>query len=188
MAKFTLTNVHSDFRGYQQLITQYNLNRDKLLDKIYVKIDVWFDAHLSASLGGILDLLKENLNEISFEEMDYKIKNTLQKNNFLSYYSFLKRLDQFHTTISYQKLKPSDGRFFFSYIKNELLNRSELPHLSENLKGKIAEVIFEIFTNAQIHSETKHIYTCGQFFPKKDTIEFSIVDTGIGFKKELTLI
>lgn len=29
------------------------------------------------------------------------------------------------------------------------------------------------------------IYTCGQFFPKKHTIEFTITDTGIGFKNKI---
>ncbi|MDR4507873.1 MAG: hypothetical protein MRJ65_06500 [Candidatus Brocadiaceae bacterium] len=44
---------------------------------------------------------------------------------------------------------------------------------------KITESIYEIFVNAQIHSETDFIYTCGQFFPNKHMIEFTIKDTGI---------
>lgn len=185
MGNFILKNTHSDYKGYQQLITQYQLNKHDKFNKISVQMDVWFDAPLSASLGGILDILKENLNEINIENIHHNIEHVLKKNNFLSYYSYMRELDEYNTTIAYQKLKPTDGRFFFSYIKNKLLKRPELPHLSAVLKDKIAEVIFEIFTNAQIHSNSKQIYTCGQFFPSKNTIEFSIVDTGIGFKKRI---
>ena len=53
------------------------------------------------------------------------------------------------------------------------------------VKEKIVEAIYEIFVNAQIHSETKAIYTCGQFYPLKNKIEFTLVDTGIGFKNRI---
>lgn len=36
-----------------------------------------------------------------------------------------------------------------------------------------------------MHSETEFIYTCGQFFPNKNKIEFTIADTGIGFKNRI---
>jgi len=58
--------------------------------------------------------------------------------------------------------------------------------MSTILKSKIAESIYEIFTNAQIHSETKNIYACGQYFPHKHIIEFTITDTGKGFKKVIS--
>ena len=35
------------------------------------------------------------------------------------------------------------------------------------VKEKVIEAIYEIFVNAQIHSETQLIYTCSQFFPNK---------------------
>ena len=68
---------------------------------------------------------------------------------------------------------------------NELLSRSDLPKMTEQLKKKIAESIYEIFVNAQLHSNSEYIYTCGQFFPRKEKIEFTIVDMGIGFKKPI---
>lgn len=49
----------------------------------------------------------------------------------------------------------------------------------------MVEGIYEIFSNAQLHSETQFIYTCGQFYPKKNKIEFTLVDTGIGFKNRI---
>jgi anti-sigma regulatory factor (Ser/Thr protein kinase) len=109
----------------------------------------------------------------------------MQKNDFLSYYGYPRVVDDKHTTIKYLKLKPTDGRFFHGYIVSELLNRPELPQMTQELKKKISESIYEIFVNAQIHSETDFIYTCGQFFPSKNKIEFTITDAGIGFKNRI---
>jgi len=139
---------------------------------------------MSAALGGALDLLKENLNAINFR-LSCSIQTILQKNEFLTYFGYDKLLDCNHTTIKYLKIKPSDSRFFNNYIRTELLNRPELPQMSKVLKDKITEAIYELFVNAQMHSETKFIYTCGQFFPAKDKIEFTIVDTGIGIKERV---
>ena len=94
-------------------------------------------------------------------------------------------MDVHQTTIRFQKLTPSDAKYFKNYVVEELIGRTELPKMSEAVKEKIVESIYEMFVNAQIHSETENIYTCGQFFPAKETIEFTIVDTGIGIKNRV---
>jgi len=57
--------------------------------------------------------------------------------------------------------------------------------MTEALKRKISESIYEIFVNAQMHSKSEYIYTCGQFYPKKQKIAFTIVDMGQGFKANI---
>ncbi len=185
MSNFFLSNIHSDFDGYQNLINLYSMYKDNTWGIINVSLDVWLDANLCSALGGIMDLHKENMHDIRFHNIAPNIESILQKNEFLTYFSYPRIRDTYNTTIRYLKLSPRNGRYFFSYIKNELLERSELPDLSKILKENIAELIYEIFVNAQMHSETKHIYTCGQFFPKKKFIIFSVVDTGIGFRKKI---
>ncbi len=141
---------------------------------------------MTAALGGILDRLSSgNFNQIRFTHLDGNIKTIFQKNNFLAYYGYQREPDSSHTTIRYMKLKPTDGQFFNYYVMNELLNRQELPRLSPALKEKITEAIYEIFVNAQMHSNTEFIYTCGQFYPKKNRLEFTITDTGIGFTEKI---
>jgi hypothetical protein len=140
---------------------------------------------LTSPLGGLLDRISSNLNTIKFNQIPPDIRIILQKNGFLSHFGYARLIDANNTTIQYLKLKPTDGRFFNQYVVSELLERPELPDLSAALKKKIIESIYEIFINAQIHSETDFIYTCGQFFPKKNKIEFSITDTGVGFQKKV---
>lgn len=181
----SLRNIKNNFASFQQLISIYDDTKDLFFDNIEVVLNHWFAANMSAALGGILDRVAAEFNEISIICPNPDIERILLKNDFLSYYGHERIEDTHHTTIRFQKLKPTDGKFFNSYIVNELLARSELPKMSDAVKDKMAETIYEIFVNAQIHSNTDYIYTCGQFFPKDNKIEFTIVDMGIGFKEKV---
>ncbi len=140
---------------------------------------------MSSPLGAILDKLQDNFNTIKFTNMAPNIERSLQKNNFLSFFNFPALHDNYNTTIPYLKLQPTEGRFFNHYVFRELLRRDELPKMSEGANKKILESIYEIFVNAQIHSESEYIYTSGQFYPNKNKIEFTITDVGIGFKNKV---
>lgn len=54
--------------------------------------------------------------------------------------------------------------------------------MSAGVKNGIIEAIYEIFVNAQIHSKSKYIYSCGQFFPHKNELAFTLVDIGMSIK------
>ena len=142
---------------------------------------------MSAALGAILDKFADNFNDICFDSLSPQIEAILSKNDFLTYYGKEKIVDSNKTTIKYRKLKPTDGKFFKNYVIKELIEGHvvELLTMSNGVKEKIVEAIYEIFVNAQIHSETEFIYSCGQFFPNKNKIEFTIVDTGIGFREKI---
>jgi len=182
---FVLNNIDTSFESYQQLIRLYVENKDKFFDTIEINFQQWFSANLCSALGAALDKLINGLNTIRFNHIPPLTQTIIQKNDFLSHFGYKRLSDTNNTTITYLKLKPADGKFFHKYVSGELLNRPELPIMSPALKKKIAESIYEIFVNAQIHSETDFIYTCGQFFPKKNNIEFTITDTGIGFKNRV---
>ena len=66
------------------------------------------------------------------------------------------------------------------------MQRSEIPAMSIGLLKKFRESIFEIFSNAVLHSETEMgIFSCGQFFPKRDKLDFSVTDLGIGIRQNV---
>jgi hypothetical protein len=160
-----LSNINNTFESYQQLISFYEEHRDKQFQVIPLSFSSWFAANMCSALAGLLDKLSENFNEVKIHHIPPLVETILQKNQFLSYFGQPRIDDNYHTTIRFLKLKPTDGKYFNSYIFHELLGRAELPQMSEMVKGKMAEAIYEIFVNAQIHSETPNIYTCGQFFP-----------------------
>ncbi|MCH6236789.1 ATP-binding protein [Cognataquiflexum rubidum] len=158
-----------------------------MFSDIHIELTYFFSANMCAALGAILDLFKSDLNDVHFDHISPQIEKILLKNDFLTYYGRIRAIDTNNTTIKFQKLKITDGKFFKNYVIDELIegHQSDLPKMSSGVKEKIVEAIYEIFVNAQIHSETKFIYTCGQFYPNKNKIEFTIVDTGVGFKNRI---
>jgi hypothetical protein len=180
-----LININNTFESYQKLIDIFYEHKDKEFDTIHIEINRWFSANMSAALGAIFDKFTEKVNTIVFDNISPKIEQILLKNDFLTYFGYSRIIDNHQTTIRFLKLKPTDGKYFNNYIFDEIIGRNELPNMSVLVKDKITEAIFEIFVNAQIHSESKFIYTCGQFYPSDNIIEFTIVDTGIGFKRKI---
>lgn len=182
-----LDRINSTFESYQQLILLYESKKDLLMNEVSIAINGFFAANMCASLGAIADLLKENLNNIQFTFSESNTETILRKNDFLTYYGNGREIDSNNTTIRFQKLKSTDGKYFKNYVINELIegHSSDLPKMTLGVKERIIEAIYEIYVNAQIHSQTNFIYTCGQFFPSNNKIEFTIVDTGIGFKDKI---
>lgn len=180
-----LTNINNKYDSYQKLISFYQEHKNKFFDEVQLSLTQWFSANMCAALGSILDGFADNLNDIKFISIEPAIERILLKNDFLSYYGYSRITDDHNTTIPFLKLKLTDGKFFNSYVVDQLIGREELPKMSSLLKEKMTEAIYEIFVNAQIHSNSSHIYTCGQYFPKDDRIEFTIVDLGMGFKRKI---
>lgn len=184
---YQLFRIDNTFDSYQSLISLYEQHRNDFFGDIHLEIRIFFAANMSAALGAILDIFTGNLNEIHFDHISPKVETILQKNDFLTYYGRNRAVDFNNTTIRFQKLKPTDGKYFKTYVIEELIegHSVDLPRMSKGVKEKIVEAIYEIFVNAQIHSESDFIYTCGQFYPNMNKIEFTIVDTGIGFREKI---
>ncbi len=177
-----LSDTYSIFDSYQKLITFYSENKDKRFDVVPLDLHTWFSATMCSALGGVLDILSANLNEIEIRHIDTDVKSLLLQNDFLLYYGHQRKSEDLQSAIRFLKLKPTDGKYFNKYIFNELIGNTELPPLA---KESMAQAIYEIFVNAQIHSESPNIYTCGQFIPQDNTVEFTIADIGIGFKNKV---
>jgi len=181
-------DIESDFEGYQDLIDFYHQTEKVFFDEVVVDFSnvFWFEANLCAVLGAILVELKSKLNNIKFIRLNDKIKNIFLRNDFLSYSSSEKLVNFSQTTIKYRKFDSEDEKYFMHYVNGELLSKSDLPKMTIQLKKKISESIFEIFVNSVSHSETiLGIFTCGQYFPTKERIDFTIVDRGIGIKEKI---
>lgn len=184
-------DIKSDFEGYQNLIDFYYQAGKVSLDEVVVDFSnvSWFEANLCAVLGAIFAELKSNLNDIKITNLKDRTKNIFLKNDFLSYSSDKKLVNFSQTIIKYKKYKKFDIRnekYFMSYVNDELLSKSDMPKMTIQLKKKIGESIFEIFLNSVTHSETElGIFTCGQYYPAKKRIDFTIVDMGIGIKEKI---
>ena len=182
-----LPPIRSDFQGFTTLVNLAERVNSLEYSPISLNMSAanWVDAHMCAPLGAILYRASRNLNMVRFEHLPESVQKIFQKNGFLSYYGHTKRIDQWGTTIQYQRFERKDDRFFGAYIEQHFKDKA-IPDMSAALRKKFWESIFELFSNSVIHSETElGIFTCGQYFPSKNHIDFAIADLGIGIPQTL---
>lgn len=186
--RVTLPEIRHSQAGFQALVRLEAETKACIFDDIEIDMGAitWFDADMCAPLGAILYRLGENLNTIKLTGIRPNVENILSKNGFLSHYGREKIPDRWGTTIPYRRFDVKDDRYFADYIENELIHRSEIPAMSPGLLKKFRESIFEIFSNAVLHSHSKlGIFSCGQFFPKRDRLDFSVADLGVGIRRNI---
>jgi len=93
--------------------------------------------------------------------------------------------DRYATTVEYRKSKVSEVASFNGYLEKKLLSHNKLPNMSALLRKKIKESILEIFDNARAHGKCKFVYSCGQYYPRKGRLDFTVVDIGRTIRKNV---
>lgn len=174
--------IRSDYKGFTGLIKLAERTKDCVFDNVDISMKNirWFDANMCATFGAILYKMGRGPNLVTLSNIPRNIEIILSKNGFLSYYGRAKKQDTYGTTIEYKRFEPRDDRYFGAYIEENLVGKG-IPEMSQGLRKKFVESIFEIFSNAIIHSRTQMgIFSCGQFFPNKNRLDFSVADLGIG--------
>jgi len=177
------SRFESDVHGFEKIIHLWHQIQECRYEQIQIDWQhiSWLDANLCSPFGAILYKAGRNLNSIEFINLPRDIEVILSKNNFLSIYGRARRKDIYGTTIEYKRFETQDDRYFAAYIQKHLTGKG-IPEMTPGLQKKFLENIFEIFHNAVIHSRTKlGIFSCGQFFPRKTHLDFTITDLGIGF-------
>ena len=168
--KLPLSAIRHNQPGFVALAGLHAQTKDCFLDDVEIDMQAtdWLDADMCAAFGAILYRMEDNLNTVRLTNIQSGVRNVLSKNGFLSHYGRTKMPDHWGTTVSYKRFDADDDRYFASYIEDEFIQRSELPEMSTGLQKKFRESIFEIFSNAVLHSRTKlGIFSCGQFFPNR---------------------
>lgn len=186
--RFFLPEIHHDHATFEALGNLYKETKEYVFDE--VEIDMrstrWFDADMCAAFGAILHSLRTRLNDVNLIHIPPAVEAILSKNSFLSHYGRAKMPDRWGTTITYRRFDLEDDHYFASYIEDELIHRSEIPEMTSGLLKRFRESIFEIFSNAVLHSETRlGIFSCGQFFPKRNRLDFTVTDLGIGIRQNV---
>jgi anti-anti-sigma regulatory factor len=181
-------NVCTGLEGYSFLIDFYQRTQKTFFEEIVLDFaaTTWFEANLLAVLGALLNRLENELNTIRIINLNKKIETLFKRNQFLSHFGGYSLADFYHTTVRYTKFKATEERLFKVYLDNELLAKETMPKMSSRLRKKINESIFEIFNNAAIHGQCSHIFTCGQYFPVKARLDFTIVDLGVTIRKNVS--
>ena len=154
--EFHLPKIESDLQGFATLVNLAeqigNLEYTPITLNMAEATSV--DANMCAPLGAVLYQASRRSNSIWFANIPVPVQNIFQKNSFLSYYGQAKKTDAWGTTIQYQRFERKDDRFFGAYIQQQFENKA-MPEMSPALHKKFWESIFELFSNAVIHSEAE---------------------------------
>lgn len=183
--KVALPEIRHALSGFEALVQFHATTKRLFFEDIYVDMSgvQWFDADMCSPFGALLHCLGQEVNSVHLIDVPRDVEKILSRNGFLSNYGRQRIPDTWGTTIPYRRFAAKDDRYFAAYIEDELIRRSEMPRMSSGLLKKFRESLFEIFSNAVIHSRTRlGIFTCGQYFPKKRRLCFSVADLGIGIR------
>lgn len=176
--------VSSNQNGFQVLVDLFNMVYDceRTDIELNFKSNRWFEANLTAILGATLTFGQERLNSFHFTHMNHKLHELLERNGFLHLFGGERRADDRGSTVQFRKFEVSEDVQFRRYLDEELLTMRGLPTMSAMLRKEISQKIFEIFENAKLHGKCKYVYSCGQIFPTKYRLDFTIADIGYSIR------
>ena len=145
----------------------------------------FFDANMAAPLYSVISRLRDELNSVSVVNIPSDIKEILQKNHFLTIFNIGDLQDTNQTTIPFKIFKLQAGEQFSDYL-DRYMNGRGIPTMSAALTKRFRQSLLEIFQNAAIHSRSgAGVFTCGQFFPQKHRLDFTIADAGVGIRENV---
>ena len=179
-----ISNIDNDKYGYARLGKIIQETDSLLFDKLILDFSscTFFEANMCAALEVVLSLIRNNIVEIQLVGLHESIKRILQKNHFLEYWRIPSIEDTNETVLPFQRFKSTEQTFFYLYLQ-QFMRRRGLPVMSNLLKKYFIESLLELFSNAAEHSlSASGIFVCGQYFPNKKRLDFSIADAGIGFR------
>lgn len=209
MSIIHIPTIKSDDSGFEKILKIFD---DVIKDPIdYFFFDFKHCSKISHNgvviLGGLSrfiahqkitssDLLRKRIPYIGcnflVESMSSVVSQNLIRNNFLSYFSPLKRTDENYPEgeyIGYREhdITLDDGALA-QHLEAEWLSDDKLK-LSEKLKQAIISRIIEIFMNAYGHgiynqkNSKLKIYSCGEYDKKNKKLHISVLDFGAGIVK-----
>lgn len=181
--KIDIRDIRSDKLGFNQIAKLAKDTSELFLNDVELDFSScsFFEANMAAPFYVLIRSLFEAINNVVLINLSIKTKNILRKNHFLKLFGEDSLVDTKQTTIPFRIFKLNSEQHFNDYLGNYMRGRG-IPTMSSALTKKFLQSLLEIFTNASIHSDSQWgIFACGQFFPTKKRMDFTIVDAGIGF-------
>lgn len=179
MTRLTLSRARTNPAGFEELASLYR--KASQSTELSLQIDcsdmTWCDANLAAALQGVRHRLRvEQGKLLHFVQVPKMPLQALTAVGFLP----AKRPRERSTIIPLQRFELGAAKDFAAYTQGHFSNKG-LPGMSSAVTQRFYEGIDEIFQNCAIHSKSDlGVFASGQLFPRKDRLDFSIVDQGLG--------
>ncbi len=173
----------SSFRKLYKIYDLFKEGKEKKILLDLSEVD-WIDANLCAVIDAIIYVLgKENGHQFFVDSNHIKNRFEIFERN-----GFLKRsdnekliIDNSNTTVLMTRFSCESDGAFYQYIGESLFENRAFEKMSE-IKAELIGHFLEVFSNIQTHAKsTGPVFACGQYYPKKKILKFTLVDLGIGF-------
>ncbi len=180
-------NIRNDIHGYSEIASIAKSAKDLFFDELILDFSPcsFFEANMSAPLYSVIAQVQSRVNVVEPINMKPEVQTILAKNHFLKQWKNGEVFDSNATTLPFKRFKLSVNEQFFDYLDSHMRGHG-LPQMSNLLRKRFLESLLEIFQNSSEHSASEEgIFVCGQFFPSKKRLDFSIADAGIGFRDKV---
>ncbi len=185
--KLNLGTIRSDLSGFDSIANIAKQTKDLFFDSIELDFAYcsFFEANMAAPLYSVIARLRDELNDVSINNMHSSVETILRKNRFLTVFNQPKLIDSNQTTLPFKIFKLTAGEQFNDYLSRYMKGKG-IPTMSEALTKRFRQSLLEIFLNAAIHSKSKSgVFVCGQFYPQKHRMDFTIADAGVGIRENV---
>jgi hypothetical protein len=179
--------ICSDKSGYSQLVDFY-LRCQKHSDCV-IFIDFeglrWIDANMCALFDAILFKLNmENGLRFSLDiELIQSRFDILFRNGFLRDIGHIENYTK--SAVELNTFAINEDQRFYEFIDQQLLSHDSLQ-ISDETKEGLTRCFLEVFTNVESHaSTTLPVFACGQYYPTKGQLTFTLLDLGIGYSPKI---
>lgn len=185
--KLDVGAIRSSLDGFNSIARIVKETRNMRLDSVELDFSGchFFEANMAAPLYVVIARLRNERNNVSVHNVSPEIETILKKNRFLTVFNITSLKDNNQTTLPFKTFKLHAGEQFYYYLESYMNGRG-IPRMTEALTKRFRQSLVEIFENASIHSDSASgIFACGQFFPQKHRLDFTIVDAGIGIRENV---
>jgi hypothetical protein len=182
-----INTVRSDYAGFNGIAAVAAKSKEIVLDTLELDFSDcnFFEANMAAPLYAILARNYDRLNDVVLKNIRPEILEILRKNHFLTRFGYTEGHDRNQTTLPFKIFKTGAGEQFADYLDRYMQGKG-IPPMTEGVKKKFHQSLFEIFQNAALHSKSESgIFVCGQFYPHKQRVDFTIADAGIGIRQNV---
>ncbi len=139
-----------------------------------------------AFLAGLASQIRKNGGDVSIDECTFvpQVRMNLAQNGFLK--EITGECEPWDgNSVPLMQCFPRDVNSIERYLANQWIGKGWI-HTSNLLSEKICGNVLELYANAFEHSSSEiGVFTCGQRFPKKNSLILTIIDFGIGIPQSL---
>lgn len=191
--KINVLLIETNYQGIDELMKFYDFasqftNTSIALDLTSVN---HIDANLSALIMALAHKLRYQYKNWIFVQFPPHM-NVFFRNGLLSHLQGNGNKNNYEdnreSTIPLKAFDKEDDDSYCRYLKTEFLGHRSLDNLSRTVKDNLQSHFSEVFTNVALHANPiLPIYSCGQYFPEKNVLKFTLIDLGNGFLDKIRL-